>query len=499
MSISTSASTLTASSSLQTSVSSTGQVHVTGLSGSGIDVESLVQGLKAANGVAITRLQSQQTKLKNISASYQALGTKLGSLQQSISSLNDYTLYNSKIANSNNTKALTVSAATTAASASYDVTVVRQSVATRLYGGTGITPGTLNLTAAMNSSGLSTTVSGGSGSTTGTLTINGTHNITYDTSESLNTIISRINNSGSGVTAIYDQFTKGMVLTNSSGAGPVVVADTAGNLGSALKLTAADSPTTVAGQTAQITIAGLNNGNPIESNDDVFSETETGITGLTLNLAGSSGTSHVSVSADGTPLTDAVNTFMTSYNETLDYISQQTQATTTTSGTSTTSKPGALANDPNIQSLKQQMRDILNTRVSSLPNGLNYLGALGIGTVDATGKLSVTDATKIQTAMKNDPGSVKSLMIDLNSGIMTKFSTFISRQNASSSGMIHNKEQSVADQVSRLQTSITTKTNAQSDYETRLRASFSAMESAISHSKATINQLIASFSSSNGN
>ena len=41
--------------------------------------------------------------------------------------------------------------------------------------------------------------------------------------------------------------------------------------------------------------------------------------------------------------------------------------------------------------------------------------------------------------------------------------------------------------------------NAQSDYETRLRASFSAMESAISHSKATINQLIASFSSSNGN
>ncbi|MEI6231529.1 MAG: flagellar filament capping protein FliD [Planctomycetota bacterium] len=499
MAISTSSSTLTASSSLQTSVSSTGQVHVTGLSGSGIDVESLVQGLKAANGVAITRLQDQQTKLRNITTSYQTLGTKLSTLQQSISTLNDYTLYASKSADSSNTSALTVSAATTAASASYDVTVVRQSTATRLYGGTGITAGTLDLTAGMNSSGLSTTVIGGSGSITGTLTINGTHNVTYDTSESLNTIISRINNSGSGVTAIYDQFTKGMVLTNSAGAGPVVVTDTAGNLGSALKLTAADSPTTVAGQTAQITIAGLNNGNPIESNDNVFSETETGITGLTLNVTGSSGTSRVSVSPDGTPLTNAFDSFITSYNDTLDYISQQTQATTTTSGSTTTSTPGTLANDPNIQSLKQQMRNILNTRINSLPNGLNYLAGLGIGTVDATGKLSVTDTIKIQTAMKNDPGSVKSLLIDLSSGIMTKFSKFVSAQNASSSGMIHNKEQSLADQVSKLQTSITTKTNAQSDYETRLRASFSAMESAIARSKATINQLIASFSSSSNN
>jgi flagellar hook-associated protein 2 len=117
--------------------------------------------------------------------------------------------------------------------------------------------GAPNLTAPLNQANLATPLTGLAANGTGTLTINGVA-ISYNpTSDSINSVISKINSSAAGVTASYNSANNQMVLTNNvTGNLGVSVVDTVGTLGAALGLTSGSGSNLVVGQNAQFSIDG---------------------------------------------------------------------------------------------------------------------------------------------------------------------------------------------------------------------------------------------------
>ncbi len=104
----------------------------TGL-GSGLDIESLVKGLVAAEGSATSqRLQVKEAKLQ---ADLSALGTLKGALsgfQSSILALKDITAFKARTATSSSTTSFTVGANSTASAGSFAIRVDRLAAATKV-------------------------------------------------------------------------------------------------------------------------------------------------------------------------------------------------------------------------------------------------------------------------------------------------------------------------------------------------------------------------------
>jgi len=445
---------------------------------SGIDTESLVQKLLAVQSTGLQRLQTQKAKAQALQSAYTTLGTKISALKANASALASSSTYDTKSATPSNTDILSSTALNSTAAGTYNITVVRRSTASRLSGNAPISTGTLNLATSINSSGLSTAVTGDSDPNIGSFTVNGV-SISYDLSaDTLNSVISKINNSTAGVNALYDKFADRMVLTNkSSGSGAVTVTDNGtSNLATGMGMTAASGATTALGQTAQVTIDGLNNGNPISSNDDVFADTETGITGLSFTLKADTGSSQITVANDSSGIRSKVDAFVSSYNAVVDYIAQQSAVT----GTDTNKTPGLFTGDQSVQFFQNSLREMLGSQVSGLPNGYNYLGGLGVGTTGQSPDISVFDADKLTNAFINDPISSKALLSDSSNGIMSKLTSYLQTQYTGASGLIQTKASSANDQIARLNTSIDRETINLQAYEARTRESFAAMERAIS-------------------
>jgi len=144
--------------------------------------------------------------------------------------------------------------------------------------------GRLDPTADLASAGLSTTP------TAGTFTINGVP-VTYNSGDSLNTLIGNINSSGAGVTAVYDTYDDKVVLTSSTrGAQDITVADGTSNIGTALGLTSGNS-TLALGQPTEFTVNGSSQVRQSDSN--TIDPSTLGVPGVTFT-ASATGTSEVS-------------------------------------------------------------------------------------------------------------------------------------------------------------------------------------------------------------
>ena len=197
--------------------------------------------------------------------------------------------------------------------------------------------------------------------TAGTFTINGV-SITYNSGDSLNTLISNINSSGAGVTASYDSYEDQMVLTSTnSGPQNITVADGTGNIATALQLTSTDSQL----QVGKPTLFTLGDSTTVrESNSNVISSAELNAPGVTFT-ASATGTTQITVAPDVTTIAAAINAFVAQYNTTQELISTDTSTTSTSSSSSTsdtsssdTTTGGPLAGDNNFTFLAPQLREV---------------------------------------------------------------------------------------------------------------------------------------------
>ena len=208
--------------------------------------------------------------------------------------------------------------------------------------------GRIDPTADLASAGLRTAL------TPGTFTINGV-TLTYNSGDSLNTLINTINTSSAGVTASYDTYEDQIVLTsNNSGPQNITVDNGTSNIATALRLSSNDSQLQV-GQPTLFTTGTSSTVRQSESN--VISSSALGVPGVTFT-ATATGSTQITVAPDVTTIAAAINAFVAQYNSTQQLIYTDTEESTSASGSSssTTSQNGPLATDNNLTFLAPQLR-----------------------------------------------------------------------------------------------------------------------------------------------
>ena len=213
----------------------------------------------------------------------------------------------------------------------------------------------------------------------GEFTINGA-SISYNkNTDTLKNVIDRINSSGAGVNANYDSVQDRLVLTNkNTGSLSVTRADVTGNFLTALD--ALTGATETLGTNATVTIAGINNGNPISSSSNTVTDVVAGVTFNAVKL----GEATVTISQDNTKAKEAIKNMVNAYNTALDAINTKlTEEKIEEPESVYESKKGLLRGDRQLADIKYNLVDETMSAIAGLSATLDELGDIGI-TIDGT-------------------------------------------------------------------------------------------------------------------
>lgn len=326
--------------------------------------------------------------------------------------------------------------------------------------------GAVNLNSGVASSNLATAITdGGSGS--GQFLINGVA-INFDAStDGINDILSKIDNSGAGVTATYDAVNKNFVLTdNTPGDVGISVQDVTGNFLAATGLAAG---TLQRGNNLQYNI---NSGGTLTSESNTITSASSGIAGLSVTALGT-GSTTVTVGSDNTTIANAVTKFVTDYNAVQNYISSQTATSTDSSGNVTA---GTLTGDLNAEDIAVTLRQMIDASPGS--GTVQSLNDLGIASNGTDNTLAIGDQGTITAALANNLSAVKSLFTDPTSGLATTMSKYISGLTGLT-GVLASGETNFTDQSNNVAQSLTALQQKVSQDQTTLTNEFVAMETAI--------------------
>jgi flagellar hook-associated protein 2 len=343
--------------------------------------------------------------------------------------------------------------------------------------------GSVNLSNPLASAGLKTALTGLDSSSNGSFTINGVSISYNENTSTLQDVIGSINSSGAGVTASYDAQTDSMTLVNNvTGDLGISTADTSGNLLASLGLTTA--ATLQHGTNAQFTV----NGGPLRtSTTNQLTSTALGVAGLSVNVD-SEDTQTVQVGADTTSMTNAIQSFISAYNQLTSDISTDTQITST-SGSVTTS---ILSGNYDVSSWGEDLRSLVFNSLPGVSGDINSLDQIGIGFSGTANTLSITDSNALQSALANDPQGVAAFFQSGSSGMVSTLSTALNSYIADDTNQqndLKNTDSQISDQISNLQQQL-------AEEQQTLTTEFTAMEDAFQAAQAETATLSGSSGSS---
>ncbi|HEY5228712.1 MAG TPA: flagellar filament capping protein FliD [Opitutaceae bacterium] len=278
--------------------------------------------------------------------------------------------------------------------------------------------GSVALGSPLATAGLNGTFSGLDSSGNGTFSVNGV-SIAYNVNtDSLSTVLGRINNSSAGVTASFNPSSDSVTISNNStGDTGIGVNDTSGNLASVLGLTSGSSFTH--GANAVFTVNG---GSPITSASNNLSSAVTGITGLTVGI-NSEATQTISVAPDTNAMSTAIQGFITAFNNMQADITALTQITTNVNGTVSTS---ILSGNQEVPQWSTDLRNLAFNSVN-VSGAVKSLDDIGIGFSGISPTLSVTDSTKLTNALTTEPAAVGQFFQASGTGFAAEFNSYSSK------------------------------------------------------------------------
>ena len=269
---------------------------------------------------------------------------------------------------------------------------------------------TINLNHPITSESFKKPVSSG-----GTFKINGVE-INYNEKDSLQNILSTINNSKANVTIHYTPSTQSFTLANKlTGSLGIAVEDVSGNLMQALGLT--QNTNLTLGQNAHFKI---NDGTLLTSTSNSFTSDQHGISGLTLD-AEKQGSSQFSIKNDTQKAIDTVQKFVSKYNEILDYLQKQTESDPKNK------RFGTFHSNTEIKSFIRNFRNILFGVTSAqpeAPSNFERMATLGL-TFDSSHHL-LLDGNKLSEKIKNAPEQVSFIFSSNPHSPIKKSTTFLS-------------------------------------------------------------------------
>ena len=280
-------------------------------------------------------------------------------------------------------------------------------------------------TATLANARLKTPITAVDSSGNGSFTLNGIA-ISYNTgTDTLNSLISRINTAGAGVTAAFDPLADKVTLqNNSTGDVGFSVVESSGGLMGALGLTTGSSLSR--GLNAQYTVNG---GPSITSTSNTLSADSHGIPGLAVT-ATTTGTQSVTVAADTGSVRTKIDDFINSFNSVESMIDSQTQVTST-NGKVTTS---TLSDNREIQDWGTALRKAVFTAVPGLSSTLSQLSHIGIDFTGTGSMLSVKDSSKLDIALQQRPADVSSLFRQSSTGLFARLNTLLNSYTGGSLG-----------------------------------------------------------------
>ena len=264
--------------------------------------------------------------------------------------------------------------------------------------------GVTDVGATLTNSRLATPIAGLDPSGNGSFTLNGVA-INYKDTDSVTSIVNRINASSAGVTAFYDPIQDRMRITASqTGARTMTMSDTQGNFLAAI---GAIGGTQQLGQNAVFSIDSVNGGAQLTSS----SNTVTGyVPGVSFDLKSTSATPvTVTVSQDPQSTINSVKGFVGQFNNALKTIADLTKYD------DSTKTAAALNGDYSVISIASTLRQkVSDAALGSTGKYQNLLsigvsfGAIG-SAVGSTDNLTV-DEGKLAAAIADNPQSVEAVL-----------------------------------------------------------------------------------------
>ena len=286
----------------------------------------------------------------------------------------------------------------------------------------------------------------------GSFKINGI-TITWDAdTDSLDSVISRINSSTANVTAYYDNSLDKMVI-KSKGTGStdkIYIEDTSGFLNTRLKLTLGYSNP---GTNALFTINSADSNDEISKSANTFTINGTTYTLKNTNVTNYTDTTHttITVKQDTSAIQSKITGFLDKFNSTIEYIKNKSSVDTSTK------TRGPLAGNATFTSLRSQLLEKLSGQVTGLTAGNpDYLNEIGI-TFDSSLKASLSDTAKFNSVITSNSKSVEDLFNSTN-GIANKIQTlltpFVESTSSTRGSIIYETKTTINKQITDINTRI---------------------------------------------
>lgn len=354
--------------------------------------------------------------------------------------------------------------------------------------------GTVNTKATLANSRLSQAITAVDGSGNGTFTLNGV-SIAYNVnSDSLNDVITRINDSAAGVTAAYDTTSDRMILTNkTTGDVGFGLSEATGGLLSSLGVSMNSSgATTARGKNAQFSVNG---GSTISSTSNTFSSAITGITGLTVQ-ATTEGTQTITIASNTAAMKTAIQTFIEKYNSVQSFIENQTSVSVKAGSVSTS----ILSNTREVENWAHSLRGKVFSAVSGLTGTINRLEDLGIDFSGTGNQLLIRDSAKLDNALANKSTDVAAFFNTASTGFAATMdnylSTLLDSNGSGTNGVVTSIVNNLTAQNVSIDTQIAQIQRRLDSERERMTTSFQAMQIAQSNAKSMIDVLKNAFLSS---
>lgn len=435
--------------------------------GAGVDLQSMLTKLMAAERTPITALDKKISDTNSKISVYGTLKSKLSTLQSAANTLYLPTKLSAVTATSSDATVLTASASFNAAIGSYAVNVTQLASAQKDFSnpyatGTTFGQGTLDFV------------------------VNGTPqsiNLNDKTSYTLQEVRGKINSANIGVTATIISGSDGdrLILTGSnSGASggfsltttiPAPASVPPGSFQSSL----ASFDTTTVGlarataQDAKITIDGV----AVSSSSNVFSSAVAGLTLTAVKL----GTSTVSAQNDSSKITAAVQSFVDGYNA----IGSLIKINSTYDASTKTGQP--LNGDSAARNIRSTLSNVRTTIPAELSTATyKTLGELGIS-VQKDGSLSL-DSTKLNNAISLAPAEVMKTLSAYGKAFDDSVTGILGSQ-----GLVTNRVNGLNKSIKAYQDNQAALEIRMTNIEKRYRAQFTALDTMVSSMQSTSSYL----------
>ena len=378
--------------SFTTSTSTAVPAAATGLI-SGIDTAALIKGILALDQQRIDSITAHESTIQGQETAFKSVEAQVLGLQGNLSSLASpqNSIFDARTVQVSDTAAVSAAASKSAIAGQYHLTIdslaKANEIASAGFGSSSaaVADGTLNLQIGNSST-----------------------SITVDSSnDTLQGVANAINQSGAPVIA--------SVVNDGSGSGQayrMVLAAKATGTANQINITSTRAPSGGGGsqllfdvgtsatlQAAVDATISLGSGPGALHVTSASNQVDSLIPGVALSLQNADPTKEITltVANDASGITNAIQSFISSYNSLSSFIDQQTAYD------SSTGAAGPLLGNFDIINIQNKMRNIVGSSVAGANPQLSYLGALGVST-DQNGQLSL-DTTKLSNILAgNTPG-----------------------------------------------------------------------------------------------